>query len=337
MTATDARSPARGWPLRVLENDVIRVVVNPARGAEILSIQRLSDNLDLLWRTPWGLRTFGAPSAGGGPEELLMEQYSGGWQTVFPHGGPPTSRYGATWGMHGETWLTPFEELSESPNLLHLAARLVRTPFRIDKCIRLDGGSVSVVETVTNEGSVPLEVMWGQHPVFGPPLLSPHATLEISGADVIGDHERADISDLPAGMLGQWPTVRGLGQSEGVDLREVPAPTSGTSRLLYLSNLSAPRVRLANPVHDIAVTLAWDGDVMPHLWCWLEAGGTRSFPWFGNSYALGLEPFTGFPVQPDLPESMQPSPLTIAAAASASATCTLAVTGYVPPSRSATS
>jgi hypothetical protein len=77
-------------------------------------------------------------------------------------------------------WVTPFEYALTPPNAVSMEAQLVRSPFKVDKVVSLSGGVLRVDETVQNVGAETIEVMWGQHPAFGSPLVGPDALVTTS-------------------------------------------------------------------------------------------------------------------------------------------------------------
>src|SRR5690606_41432095 len=86
----------------------------------------------------------------------------------------------------------------------------VRSPFSVTKRGSIDGPTVSVAETVTNTGAVPIDVMWSQHPALGAPLVGPQTRVEVAAATV-------HTTDLAAGA---WPTLPATGE----DLRRLAGP-----------------------------------------------------------------------------------------------------------------
>lgn len=287
----------RGWELMRLTSDEVSVDVVPGKGADILSVRRRRDDLELLWQSPWGLRQCGALSGGGDSVSRLMEAYPGGWQTVFPNGGDAVCEHGVEWGMHGEAWLTPFDTRVDGPSSLTFTARLVRSPFTIEKHVVLAGPRLTVTEHITNVGGHDVEAMWIHHPAFGSPLLSPDSVLEVSGGTVVVD-DRRDLpsSDLGLGMQASWPHVPARDGSS-LDLRRVPAADAGVDRMAYVTGVTDGRASLRNPRLDVGVVLEWDTATMPHAWYWLEAAGTAGFPWYQSAYVLAIEPASSWPAQ----------------------------------------
>ena len=61
-----------GWRSVVLENDVLRVVVLPDKGAEIHQIVDLRSGTKILFEGPWGLQPPGAPPLPGSLQARLL-------------------------------------------------------------------------------------------------------------------------------------------------------------------------------------------------------------------------------------------------------------------------
>ena len=287
----------RGWDVVRLTSDLVEVDVLPGKGGDILSARWRPLDVDVLWQTPWGLRPPGAVGTGGDSVTALMESYPGGWQTVFPNGGNAEVAHGVEWGMHGEAWLAPWDWSVGDDSAVELTTRLVRSPFTLRKVVSLDGAALTVTETATNEGRVPVEAMWSHHPAFGAPLLGAGARLETAARTVVVD----DARDLPPGDLlvggrGSWPHAPA--RSGGtVDLRELPGPGDVADRFAYLTDFDRGWAALSNPGLGLRAELEWDLTTMPHAWLWLEAHATPTFPWYGAAYVLGVEPASSFPGQ----------------------------------------
>jgi galactose mutarotase-like enzyme len=286
----------RGWDLVVLESEVATVEVVPGKGGDVLSFQWLDGEVDVLWRSPWGLRQRGSAGTAADSATNLIEWYPGGWQTMLPNGGDEVAAYGTSWGMHGEVWLTPFDaQVVESG--VELSARLVRSPLEVVRRIRLDGGSLSITETVTNVGTHPVTGVWGHHPAFGAPFLSGETRLDCGATEVVIDDLRdTDAGDLEIGSRSPWPQAAGRNGSP-VDLREVPFDGAPCERMAYLTGFGRGWARLTSPPVGLVAELEWDAAVFPHAWLWTEVHATPGFPWFGAVDVLAVEPCTSFPAQ----------------------------------------
>ncbi|TDD63788.1 aldose 1-epimerase [Jiangella aurantiaca] len=274
-------STHHGWELLHLTSDDLEVDVVPGKGGDVTAVRWRPLDVDVMWRTRWGLRPRGEHITAGSSEALLMQAYPGGWQTVFPNAGAPSHEHGVEWGMHGEAWLASYDwsavdGASAGSAAVELRTDLVRSPFSIVKRVEVAGPSVTVTETVTNDGAEPVEVMWSQHPAFGAPLVGPATRIETAARTIWLD---------PA-TPAAWP-------NDGFD--RVPAPGSGVSRLAFLADFAEGRAGIVNDELGLRADLTWDTSLMPHAWYWLEAGGRAGFPWYSAAYVLALEPATSWP------------------------------------------
>src|SRR5579871_3783269 len=141
-----------------LQNDLLSVTVLVDKGADIYRLEHTGTGIDVLWKTPWGVRE---PGSGIAPppnsEVAWLEHYPGGWQVLFPNGGNACTYQGVELPFHGEAsaipWaITSLAATSEEAQL-GLAARLHRSPFRIERTLSLRDGDPMLIleETVTNE------------------------------------------------------------------------------------------------------------------------------------------------------------------------------------------
>src|SRR5690606_32962998 len=99
----------RGWMLRTLENDALRLEVLAERGATIVSLRDARTGHELLWRPRWGIPHRDRIELPGSSEAVAMGHYAGGWNTLFPNAGAASTEHGVEWPMHGEVWLAPFD------------------------------------------------------------------------------------------------------------------------------------------------------------------------------------------------------------------------------------
>ena len=295
MNGLEQRSEA-GWEVLRLSTDAISVDVLPGLGGTILSLRRRSDDAELLWRTPWGLRPHGSWSLPGSSEAVMLDTYPGGWQTLFPNGGDTAIVHGVEWGHDGETRLAPFvweAAPSSAPGTpsIALRTRLVRAPFEVSKTITLDGDVVTVEESVTNMGGEPLEVIWGQQIVLGEPLVSADTVVDTAATTVHPDP--AVTSDTEYEDVMPWP--RSFGNPSMINLRNLPARNSDETRLAYVTDFSEFTVTVRNPARDLGLDLRWDGNSWPYLWYSMEAGQRPGFPWFSDAYFFSLTPCSSWP------------------------------------------
>jgi hypothetical protein len=319
----------RGWPVIILASSDAEAVVLPGKGADIVSFRRASDGVNVLWSSPWGLRQRGAMSAATDSEGRLMEAYPGGWQTVFPNGGDAARTQNTTWGMHGEVWMAPFEVTALDGNHVELVTELVHSPFTVTKRITLEAARLTVTETIVNHARHPVDVMWSHHPAFGAPLLAAGSIVESLAHAVLADPGEDEATDLVPGRSSRWPDGAGQDGST-VDLSVLPGPDAALSRMAYLAEFDEGFVTVRNARLGIGARLEWDAAVMPYAWYWLEAGGSRGFPWYQRAYVLGIEPATTIPGHGLDAARHGSGPLTIAAGHSSTARVSLQITDGGP-------
>lgn len=289
-----------GWDVVRLRSDRLEVDVMPGKGADIVALRWRPLGANVLWTTPWGVRQRGRVGTAAGSVTAFMESYFGGWQTLFPNGGPSCEEAGAELGFHGEACLAPWEVVSEAEGetaAVELTTTLVRSPFTLNKHIEVRGDAVRVTESVRNGGSEPREVMWGHHPAFGPPLLGEGARVETAATWFEADDERDTVhGDLQPGSRRDWPL--GTARDGGVvDLSVLPGPGERIDRFGYLGGFDRGWCAIVNPRLPLRVDITWDESVFEYAWIWLEAHASDGFPWFGRAYVLGLEPGSSFPGQ----------------------------------------
>src|SRR5690606_33972455 len=82
---------------------------------------------------------------------------------------------------------------------IRLSVRLRRSPFRIERVMRLEGDRPVLIirERVTNVGGEPMEFMWGHHPAYGAPFLSGACRVDTSARTIWAD----DVYDGDANRL----------------------------------------------------------------------------------------------------------------------------------------
>jgi len=287
----------RGWETVRLRGSRIECEVVPGKGGDILGARWLPRGVDLLWRSPWGLRRRASVPTGATGPSAFLETYPGGWQTIFPNGGDPASLGGVEQPFHGEATLAPWEWTQVDDAAIEMTTRLTRSPFHLRKRVTVRSAGIEVEETILNEGRSPLDVMWSHHPAFGAPLLGPGCRIEAAATTFLADDARdTPAGDLRPGATSEWPhaVARGSGT---VDLRLMPDEATPRDRFGYLLGFTEPRMALVNQALGLQVTLRWDLEVMPCAWYWLEAHATLGYPWYGAAYVLGLEPASSYPGQ----------------------------------------
>lgn len=283
-----------------LENDLLRVGVLLDKGADIFSFVHKPTDTDFLWRSPQGLinpQRFNATKASSAG--AFLDNYHGGWQEIFPGGGPAIYQ-GAELGLHGEVdqlgW--DFDILDDHPD--HIAVRLqvdcVRTPFRLERTMRLEKGSpvLFMEETLTNLSPDSMDFMWGHHPAIGAPFLRKGVRIFVPAAEAEVHSPRFAASGIiEPGMQFNWPVA--TVHHQALDLSVVPDEDAGFAELIYLKNLSAGWYAVLDPDRKIGFGLSWPVDIFPYLWFWLVYGKAPGYPWWNRTYVVALEPWTSIP------------------------------------------
>ncbi|MHB8508379.1 MAG: aldose 1-epimerase [Candidatus Dormibacteria bacterium] len=293
-------SEFRGWELLTLRTAAAEVDVVPGKGADILAFRWKATGLNVLWTSPWGLPHRGAPVPHHDSTSAFLDQYPGGWQTIFPNGGAAVVEAGAPIGFHGEASLSwwDWETLQDgdAPSVA-FSCRLRRTPFVLRKVLTLTGARLEVHETVRNIGGSAVEVMWGHHPAFGAPLISSACRLETAARTFVTDDERdMAAGDLRLGATSRWPHAEGR-DGGTVDLRVLPADGQTVERFGYLTDFERGWASLQNSDLALAADLEWDVRMFPHAWLWMEARATAGYPWYRQAYVAAVEPAASWPGQ----------------------------------------
>ena len=290
-----------GWRAVYLRNAEMEVTLLPDKGSEIYTIRSLQHDVDVLWKSPWGLHQPPVPnSSGAESQSVWLDHYAGGWQELFPNGGNACTVGGVPHTFHGEAsvvrWRHRITHGDAGAQELELNVRLARTPFRIEKRVWLDPDRpiLHLWERITNEGTTAQPYMWGHHPAFGAPFLDGGCRLDVpAGSYLANEAVGAGSADASDGRV-PWPKVTRPGGGES-DLSKIPGPDAPISTMGYLLDLADGWYALSNPEMKLGVALTWPTSVFPCLWLWQELGGTQGYPWHGAAYVMGVEPHTSWP------------------------------------------
>ena len=297
----------RGLRTVFLENELLRVGILADKGSDIFQFLYKPLDVDFMFRTPWGVRdprafvptTYTDISA-------FLDFYEGGWQDCLPTGGDPCDYLGFPFGAHGETPTIPWEYRIEEDTHERIAVRLwvrtYRTPFLVEKTVALERGRgvLQVRERVTNEGRVPMDLMWGQHPAFGPPFVDDSCVIDLPGARVHCTNLQANTR-FAEGVY-TWPAVPARAGGT-IDLRHIPGAEADTGDTIRLDQMPEGWYALTNTRLRVGFGMAWPLRVFPALWFWQVYGGNYGPPWYGRTYNIALEPFST--IRSTLAEALQ--------------------------------
>ena len=286
-----------------LENEYISVTILPDKGADIYELIYKPKNIDVLWKSPWGIKS---PANGiqiaRNSEDLWMEYYAGGWQDIFPNGGDSCIYKGAEMSFHGEASIIAWEykKILHTEEKLQVVfkTKLFRSPFSIEKLVTIYQNKPQLVinEKITNIGGVPIDYMWGQHPVFGAPFLTEDCIIDIGGKALVSD-DSCSSSDCPLlpNKKYLWPKV----SEENIvtDLSRIPEKSVRRYMMAYLKDFQEGWYAITNTQLELGVALIWPVEIFPYAWFWQEMNAEKNYPWYGNTYLTAIEPFTSIPGQ----------------------------------------
>ncbi len=284
-------------------NEHVSMTVLPEKGADVYEWVHRRTGVDVLWKSPWGLRRHrGNTTSSVSTLVAWMDAYEGGWQVLFPSGGGPSQYRGVELNFHGEASAVAWdvEEFGASTDGagLRCSTRLARSPFRLSRSMHLSPGAAHIVieETITNDGGETVDYMWGHHPAYGAPFISADTIIDTNATTVTTDEALTGSSSLlEGGVSFAWPTAQQHGRQ--VDLRTIPAEGAGQANMAYLHNFAddVAWYGFTNLRLGFGAGLAWQRDDFPCAWFWQELNGTSGYPWYRGEYVLAIEPNTSFP------------------------------------------
>lgn len=281
-----------------MENEILRIGILVDKGTDIVEFLYKPLDIDFMWRSPFPLYKQGFPETIHGKLGKFIDYYPGGWQECFPNAGRPCEYKGADIGLHGEVATLPWEyevvESTEKILRIKFSVRTLRTPFYLEKTLTMKSGcpELEISEIVINEAGEDMDFLWGHHPAFGEPFLSGKCRINIKSAKVeVLPGDGVSVTDIKQGT-GSWPEVEGI-NGKTVDLSKVPAPDAKVSDVIFLSDLAEGKYEIVNPEISLGFRLEFDKNVFKYLWFWRVARGSFGYPWYGRTYNIALEPFSG--------------------------------------------
>jgi galactose mutarotase-like enzyme len=295
----------RGYRAIVLENDLLAASVLPDKGADIYELIYKPKELDVLWKSPWGLRPLGAGFATAANSWVAWtEHYEGGWQEIFPNGGAACDYNGVELNFHGEAssmgWDAEIVQPNGDSTGARFSVRLARSPLKLERLMRIEAGKPILIfqERIINEGGEPIDYMWGHHPAYGAPFIDGSCRIDTNARTFRAD-DRSDAPGNPLTPGGRfiWP----IGQKAGVeiDLSRIPGSDVERGAMAYLGNFDGETAwyGITNTALGMGVGLVWRTATFPHAWLWQEMHSSPGFPWYKNVYVMAIEPFTTVPNQ----------------------------------------
>lgn len=303
----------KGLKTIIMENETLRVTILVDKGTDIFEFLYKPEDIDFMWHLPAGVWEpskyipSSAQSSG-----FFMDYYEGCWQEILPNGGDACVYKGAELGQHGEVSLIPwnYQILEDRPEKVSVKfwVRTPRCPFYLEKVLSLESNKaiLSIEEAVENEAEEEMELMWGHHPAIGPPFLDENCIIDTPAKRVlIHTPKYHPNSRLREGKEFDWPEVVGR-KGEKIDLSKIPSPSLRVADLCYLKELEEGWYALTNTKKGVGFGLVFDQEVFPYIWYWQEFKGGFSYPWWGKTYNIALEPWSSYPAS-GIPEAIKSS------------------------------
>lgn len=298
----DTQLTYKGMNTIVLQNELVRISILLDKGSDIFELLYKPTDTDFMWRSPSGISSPNSSVNINSPYENYMNHYHGGWQELFPSGSGASYYGGANSGYHGEAAnaIWSYKIVKDSPEEIEvlLFVKLKTTPFILEKTISMSSNSPIVLlnEKVINTSNKELHYMWGHHPSFGSPFLNNDCKLSLPDCTIMTQPEPFSNNRFPASTEFKWPDAIDI-HGRSISLKDIPDHKLAISDMLYAKNFKDGWYALTNQQIGIGIGLVWPAEMFPYIWIWQEFGGTDYYPWYGNAYALGLEPFTSLPGQ----------------------------------------
>jgi hypothetical protein len=278
----------------ILENEKIKVMFILDKGTEIVEFNFKETDTDFIYRSPQGLSCMKKIEYVRKDEQILADNYTGGWFEAFPNVGHGCKYKGANIQDYGEVCYLPWEYsvIKDTPEEVSLKCfvKTTKMPFYVEKVftVKTNQASLFIKETAVNLGGEDLHFQWGHHPNFGGPFLDESCVIDFPGADIsnyLG--KRAIHSD--AEIKGVWPFLPGNG-GEKIDFREMPARGTGVNDILFMKNLKGNWAAVRNRNKKVGIALSWDGAMFDNCLLWMAANGDTGYPRYGQTYLLTILP-----------------------------------------------
>lgn len=289
----------KGMRVVWMENEWLKIGILTDRGTDIFEFIYKPLNTNVLLRLPGRLRNPVTDfSQMRDTTNQIEDHYYGGWQEMLPNS-PPFTYRGASLSQHGEVSLIPWKYaiIDSGPEQVSLKVwtRPLRLPILVEKTVTLYAGSptLHIQDQLTNESRTHLDVMWGHHIAFGMPILEGGAVIETSAQKMIAKDEMPLLRRFQPGKETHWPQAIALDGSP--DNASIVPPESAPpySEVAFLSDFDKSAwYRIRNKKNGLSFRLDWEAKVFKSLWYWTERNGVQDFPWWGDCYTVGLEPWT---------------------------------------------
>jgi hypothetical protein len=264
----------------VLQAGNLFVRVDPAHGGEILDLVDVRTGAQYLGRPPFASLP---PRDGELDEDTWTDRYRGGWQTVAPNAGNACAVGGVDHGFHGRASVASWRVADAASGAVTLAWE--GHGLAASRRLVVEDGGLAV-ETTWRAIAAPAAMIWVEHITVGVQLLSPEVEIRLPGGRGF-ELSEVDGPAHPPDAAPGWPGVLLLdGSVERVDRWSLERPRA---RFCCVADLPDGRFEVRQASTGEGLAVAWDVDVLPHLWMWHEVR-TSGGRWRGQAEMLGLEP-----------------------------------------------
>jgi len=251
-----------------IENKAVRVALDPAFGARVLSLIDRRSGRDWLAKGPQSTAT--------GEDAIYLADEAVGWDECFPTVSPWDASATALRRPlrdHGDLWGRPWAVAAHAADSVTTSRADGALAF--SRRLALDGATLTADYAVTNSGAEALPFMWALHGLLA---VAPGETIEMAGvSSVAATYVSRDGAAIRTPRL-PWPDG-----NIGFALDTVQPAATRFAAKLYASDVSRAAITGANG----RLELAWEG--VRHLGLWLNYGG---WPAPGDVHHVALEPTT---------------------------------------------
>ena len=282
-----------------LENDLLKIGILIDRGSDIFEFRYKPKDIDFLLRLAKGIRNPQKHfSQIRNTKSQFEDYYYGGWQVCLPNS-PPFNYRGAELGQHGEVSLIPWEvsilENSTEHVRIKCTAQPLRIPLKVERTFSIEKNSpdLKLEESVCNTSQTQLDIMWGQHIAFGLPFLEEGVRISTNAKTMKIEPTMPENHRFKRGEVNTWPAAKSKNGKQD-DASVVSARGEDQySDLCYLEGYNPTAFyAIKNEKRNVGFAFRWDGELFKNLWYWQERNATKDFPWWGDCYAVALEPWT---------------------------------------------
>ena len=286
----------KGLDFIILENELLSISILTGKGTDIISLLYKPKDIDFMWVSP---KNFDKNDM---QRPDFLETYLGGWQEIIPNGGSPCIYKGASFNLHDESPMLPwqYEIIQDEPECIEVRffVSLKKTPLFLEKNIKLLSGKsvIYINERLTNNSNETIDFMWGHHPCLGEPFLSKDCIINLNAERVLSN--KLSISANPLvkpGAEGSFKKFPSSGGKGDIDLSIVLDKNAHAADLLYIEGLKDNWFSITNLKQKLGIGFVFDPKIFKYLYYWMVYGGSNGYPWYSNTYSLAIEPWSSYP------------------------------------------